>query len=68
MYTQVPTWPGQLLRLNLVGHDQLENPTYFIMRLSDSRSNINSGAFTQAGDDSSNATAVSINFSVHIFG
>jgi len=57
---QVLTWPGQQQQLNLVGIDQLGNPTYFIIRLSDGRSNINSGAFTQAGDDLFfNSTSVS---------
>ena len=66
--TQVLTWPGQLLQLNLVGHDQLGNPTYFIIRLSDSRSNINSGAFTQAGDGNSNTTMVGKIISIYEYG
>ena len=57
---QISTWPGQQRQLNLVGIDQLGNPTYFIIRLSDGRSDINSGAFTQAGDDLFfNSTSVS---------
>ncbi len=35
--------------LDLSGMDQLMNPTYVIARVSDGRSNINSGAFTRAG-------------------
>ena len=52
-------YPGQSVQLNLTGLDLFENPTYFIARISDSRADINSGAFSQATDDDLNFTTVS---------
>ena len=52
-------WPGQEERLNLEGIDQFDNPTYLIVRLSDDRLGINSGAFSQAGDNREQNTTVS---------
>ena len=51
--------PGQEERLNLEGIDQFGNPTYIIVRLSDQRSGINLGAFSQAGDNQQINTTVS---------
>ena len=57
---QLSMWPGQQRQLNLVGIDQLGNPTYFIIRLSDNRSNENLGAFTQAGGGYFGNSSVSV--------
>ena len=44
-------YPGQKIRLEIVGYDQFQHPTYVIARVSDSRGDINSGAFSQTTDD-----------------
>lgn len=56
---QLTIWPGQEERLNLEGIDQFGNPTYIIVRLSDQRSGISFGAFSQAGDNQEINTTVS---------
>ena len=52
-------YPGQDLRLNLIGLDQFTHPTYLIARVSDSRADINSGAFSQSTDAQIEETTVS---------
>ena len=44
-------YPGQEIQLQLVGLDQFVHPTYLIARISDSRADINTGAFSQSTDD-----------------
>ena len=58
VYIQTAVYPGQRIELGLVGQDQFQNPTYFIARVSDSRDNINSGAFSQTDDDIVNSVNV----------
>ena len=43
-------FPGQKLQLSLKGLDQFNLSTYIIARISDSRANINQGAFSQSTD------------------
>lgn len=58
-YPKLRIWPGHEKRLNLEGIDQFDNPTYLIVRLSDRRSGINLGAFSQAGNNQGVNTTVS---------
>ena len=51
--------PGEPIPLSLEGVDQFGSPTYLIARFSDSRSDINLGAFSQA--EGSNAVPASNN-------
>lgn len=44
-------YPGQDVQLNLIGLDQFDHSTYVIARISDSRDDINTGAFSQSTDD-----------------
>ena len=60
MALQLPVRPGEQRPLNLQGLDQFGNPTYIIVRLSDSRSAINPGAFSQAGTAAIDNSTVSV--------
>ena len=48
---QRKAYPGQKIQLNIEGLDQFNLPTYLIARVSDSRADINNGAFSQTTDD-----------------
>ena len=43
-------FPGQKIHLSLKGLDQFNLSTYIIARISDRRSNVNKGAFSQTTD------------------
>ena len=45
--------------MNFMGVDQFGNPAYVILRLSDSRTAISNGAFSQAGDSPTTDSMVS---------
>ena len=64
---QMAVYPGQVLPLGLVGLDQFEHATYFIARVSDRRTDINSGAFSQATEEDSNATVSLTSCTIHVY-
>ena len=47
---QKRAYPGQKIQLEIQGLDQFNLSTYLIARVSDSRDDINSGAFSQTTD------------------